>query len=75
MRNRRIKNYRCDILAWLNFNLLILHVLCDLTFYHYLIKILLLSLGILKSFPIFAVLFVDTLSKQRLANVIRTFKT
>ena len=48
---------------------------CCLTFYHYLIKILLLSLGILKSFPIFAVLFVDTLSKQRLTNVIRTFKT
>ena len=50
-------------MAWLNFNLLILHVLCGLTFYHYLIKILLLSLGVLKSFPIFAVLFVDTLSK------------
>lgn len=32
-----------------------------LTFYHYLIKISLESIGRSKSFPIFAVLFVDTL--------------
>ena len=32
-----------------------------LTFYHYLIKISLCNLAILKSFPIFAVLFADIL--------------
>ncbi len=46
------------------FCLLFFYILCDLTFYHYLIKILLQCLGVLKSFPIFAVLFVDILFRQ-----------
>ena len=62
-------------MAWPNFALLILHVLCGLTFYHYLIKILLLSLGVLKSFPIFAVLFIDILFRQQIVNKVITFKT
>ncbi len=39
----------------------ILYNLWDLTFYYYLIKILPYSLGVLKSFPIFAMLFIDIL--------------
>ena len=51
------------------------YILCDLTFYHYLIKILLQCLGVLKSFPIFAVLFIDILFRQQIVNKVITFKT
>ena len=55
--------------------LLFFYILCDLTFYHYLIKILLQCLGVLKSFPIFAVLFIDILFRQQIVNKVITFKT
>ena len=57
------------------FSLLFFYILCDLTFYHYLIKILLQYLGVLKSFPIFAVLFIDILFRQQIVNKVITFKT
>ena len=57
------------------FLLLFFYILCDLTFYHYLIKILLQCLGVLKSFPIFAVLFIDILFRQQIVNKVITFKT